>query len=130
MRRYEEANGADPVLYQVKKVCIISNTREPLKKRLQLKVGKPRTFDGLRVATEDYLRSRRIFKTTSNANTHTMMIRWKSTPRTGKRTLVNEIFGKGKKGGKKGNNSHTGKVYGEQAAMFRPTIHVKTGSNG
>ena len=31
VRRYDEANGADPVPDQVKKACIISNTLEPLK---------------------------------------------------------------------------------------------------
>ena len=31
VRRYDEANGADPVPDQVKKACIISNTPEPLK---------------------------------------------------------------------------------------------------
>ena len=48
----------------------MSNTREPLKTHLQLKVSNFGTFDALRVATEDYLRSRRIFKTTSAGNTH------------------------------------------------------------
>ena len=65
VRRYDEANGTDPVPDQVKKACIISNTPEPLKTHLQLNVGKLGNFNALRVATEDYLRSRRIFKTTS-----------------------------------------------------------------
>ena len=39
VRRYDEANGTDPVLEQVKKACIISNTPEPLKTHLQLKCG-------------------------------------------------------------------------------------------
>ena len=70
VRRYDEANGTDPVPDQIKKACIISNTPELLKTHLQLNVGKLGTFDALRVATEDYLRSRRIFKTTSAGNTH------------------------------------------------------------
>ena len=70
VRRHDEANGTDPVSDQVEKACIISNTLEPLKTHRQLNVGKLGNFDALRVATEDYSRSRRIFKTTSNANTH------------------------------------------------------------
>ena len=70
VRRYDEANGTDPVPDQVKKACIISNTPEPLKTHLQLNVGKLGNFNALRVATEDYLRSRRIFKTTSAGNSH------------------------------------------------------------
>ena len=54
----------DPVPNQVKKACIISNTPEPLKTHLQLNVVKLGNFNALRVATEDYLRSRRIFRTT------------------------------------------------------------------
>ena len=50
MRRYDEANGTDPVPDQVKKACIISNTPELQKIHLQL--------------------SRRIFRTTSAGNTH------------------------------------------------------------
>ena len=74
MRRYDEANGTDPVPDQVKKACIISsNTPEPLKTHLQLNVAKLGNFNALRVATEDYLRSRRIFKTIS-AETHTMKV--------------------------------------------------------
>ena len=64
VRRYDEANGTDPVPDQVKKACVISKAPEPLKTRFQLNVGKLGNFDALRVATEDYLRSRRIFKTT------------------------------------------------------------------
>ena len=71
VRRYDEANGTDPVPDQVKKACIISNTPEPLKTHLQLNVGKLGNFNALRVATEDYLSSRRIFKTTSAGNTPT-----------------------------------------------------------
>ena len=54
VRRYDEANGTDPVPDQVKKACIISNTPEPLKTHLQLNVGKLGNFNALRVATEDY----------------------------------------------------------------------------
>ena len=70
VRRYDEANGTDPVPDQVKKACIISNTPEPLKTHLQLNVAKLGNFNALRVATEDYLRSRRIFKRNSTGNTH------------------------------------------------------------
>ena len=55
---------------QVRKACIISNTPEPLKTHLKLNVGRLGNFNALRVPTEDYLRSRRIFKTTSAGNTH------------------------------------------------------------
>ena len=71
VRRYDEANGTDPVPDQVKKACIISNTPEPLKTHLQPNVAKLGNFNALRVTTEDYLRSKRIFKTTSAGNTHT-----------------------------------------------------------
>ena len=92
----------------MKKACIISNTPEPLKTHHQLNVGKLGNFNASRVATEDYLRRRRIFKTTSAGNTHTMKIQWKSMPspenRKGKKS------GKGKKGGKKGKDGQgTGK---------------------
>ena len=53
VRRYDEANGTDPVPDQVKKVCIVSNTPEPLKTHLHLNVGKLGNFNALRVATED-----------------------------------------------------------------------------
>ena len=70
VRRYDEANGTDPVPDQVKKGLHHFRTRaEPLKTHLQLNVSNLGTFDALRVATEDYLRSRRIFKTTSAGNT-------------------------------------------------------------
>ena len=36
VRRYDEANGTDPVPDQVKKACIISNASELLKAHLQL----------------------------------------------------------------------------------------------
>ena len=111
VRRYDEANGTDPVPDQVKKACIISNTPEPLKTHLQLNVGKLGNFNAFRVATEDYLRSRRIFKTTSTGNTHdedSMEVDAVSRKRKGK-----EKSGKGKKGGKKGKESHSGKGYGE-----------------
>ena len=80
VRRYDEANGTDSVPDQVKKACIISNTLVPLKTHLQLNVAQLGNFDALRVATEDYWRSRRTFKTTSAGNTHTMKIRRMSTP--------------------------------------------------
>ena len=51
VRRYDEANGTDPVPDQVKKACIISNTPEPLKTHLQLNVAKLGNFNALRVAT-------------------------------------------------------------------------------
>ena len=63
----------------------------------------------LRVATEDYLRSRRIFKTTSAGNTHDEdSMEVDAVSRKGK-----EKFGKGKKSGKKEKESHSGKGYGE-----------------
>ena len=95
VRRYDEANGTDPVPDQVKKGVLISNTPEPLKTHLQLNVAKLGNFNALRVATEDYLRSRRIFKATS---------------RKGKGKGKS---GKGKKGGKEGKESQSGKGYGE-----------------
>ena len=70
VRQYDEANGTDRVPDQVKMACIISNTPEPLKTHLQLNVAKLGNFNAFRVATEGYLRSRRIFKTTSGGNTH------------------------------------------------------------
>ena len=75
VRRCDKANGTDPVPDQVKKACIISNTPEPLKTHLQLNVRKLGNFNALCVATEDYLRSRRIFKT---------KIQWKSMQYPGK----------------------------------------------
>ena len=69
------------------------------------------TFNASHVATEDYLRSRRIFKTTSAGNTHdedSMEVDAVSGKGKGK-----EKSGKGKKGGKKGKESHSGKGYGE-----------------
>ena len=105
LRRYDEANGADPVPDQVKNACIISNTLQPLKTHLQLNVGKLGNFNELRVATEYYLRSRRIFKTTSARNTHdedSMEVDALSRKGKGK-----EKSGKGKKGGKKGKEIHS-----------------------
>ena len=64
VRRYNEANVTDHVPDQVKKACIISNTPEPLKTHLQLNVAQMGNFNASRVASEDHLRSRRIFKTT------------------------------------------------------------------
>ena len=94
VRRYDEANGIDPVPDQVKKACIISNTPEPLKTHLQLNVAKLGNFNALRVATKDYLRSRRIFKTTSSPMEVDAIISRKGKGK--------EKSGKGKKGGKKG----------------------------
>ena len=111
VRRYDEANGTDPVPDQVKKACIVSNTPEPPKTHLQLNVAKLGSFNALRVATEDHLRSRRIFKTTSAENTHdedSMEVDDISRKGQGK-----EKSGKGKKGGKKGKDGHSGKGYGE-----------------
>ena len=100
VRRHDETNGTNTVLDQVKKACIISNTPEPLKTYLQLNVAKLGNFNALRVATADYLRSRRIFKATSAGNTHdedSMEVDAISRKGKGK-----EKSGKGKKGGKKG----------------------------
>ena len=108
VRRYDEANGTDPVPDQVKKAYIISNTPEPPKAHLQLNVAKLGNFNALRVATEDYLRSRRIFKTTSAGNTHdedSMEVDAISRKGKGK-----EKSGKGKKGGKKGKKATQAKV--------------------
>ena len=107
VRRYDEANGTDPVPDQVKMACIISNRPEPLKTHLQLNVDLLGNFNALRVATEDYLRSRRIFKTTSAGNTHDEdSMEVDAVSRKGK--------GKEKSGkGKKGKESHSGKGYGE-----------------
>ena len=41
VRRYDEANGTDPVLDQVQKACIFSNTPEPLKTHLQVERQQP-----------------------------------------------------------------------------------------
>ena len=111
VRRYDEANNTDPVPDQVKKAYIISNTPEPLKTHLRLNVAKLGNFNALRVATEDYSRSRRIFKATSAGNTHdedSMEVDAVSRKGKGK-----EKSGKGKKGGKKGKESDSGKGYGE-----------------
>ena len=111
MRRYDETNGTDVVPDQGKKTCIISNTSESLKTHIQLNVGKLGNFNALRVTSEDYLRSRRIFKTTSAGNTHdedSMEIDAVSRKGKGK-----EKSGKGKKGDKKGKESHSDKDYGE-----------------
>ena len=40
VRRYDEANGTDPVPDQVKKSCIMSITPEPLKTHHHVNVGK------------------------------------------------------------------------------------------
>ena len=130
VRRYDEANGTDPVPDQVKRACIISSTTEPLKTHLQLNVSKVGTFDALRVATEDYLRSRRIFKTTSAGNTHEddpMEVDVLSRKGKGK-----EKSGNGKKSGKKGKERVTlGKVtenrkWTTRALMVSVEIAVNT----
>ena len=108
VRRYDEANGTDPVPDQVKKACIMP---EPLNTHLQLNFGKLGNFNALRVATEDYLRSRRIFKTTSAGNTNDEdSMEVDAVSRKGKGT---EKSGKGKKGAKKGKEIHSGKGHGE-----------------
>ena len=116
VRRYDEANGTDPVPDQVKMACIISNTPEPLKTHLQLNVSNLGTFDALRVATEDYLRSRRIFKTTSAGNTQEddpMEVDVVSRKGKGKGKS-----GMGKKGGRKGKESHSGKGHGDSKIEY------------
>ena len=111
VNRYDEANGTDPVPDQVKKTCIISNTPEPLKTHFQLNVGKLGNFNALRVATEDHLRSRRIFKTTSAGNTHDEdSMEVDAVSRKGKGKGKEKS---GKKCGKNGKESHSGKSYGE-----------------
>ena len=104
VRRYDEANGTDHVPDQAKKACIISNTPEPLKTHLQLNVSNLGIFDALRVATEDHFRSRRIFKTTSAGNTH------EDDP------MEVDVFS-GKKGGKKGKESHSKKKVTENRKL-------------
>ena len=109
VRRYDEANGTDPVPEQVKKACIISHTPGPLETHPQLNVAKLGNFDASRVATEDYLRSRRIFKTTSFRNTHddeSMEVDAVSRRGKGK-----EKTQQGQEGWQK--ESHSGKGYGE-----------------
>ena len=111
VRRYDEANGTEPVPDQVRKACTISNTPELLKTNLQLNVSKVGNFNALRVASEDYLRSRRIFKTPSAGNTHDEdSMEVDAVSRKGKGKVKS---GKGKRGGKKGKESLSGKGYGE-----------------
>ena len=125
VRRYDEANGTDPVPDQVKKACIFSNTPEPLKTHLQLNVGKLGNFNASRVATQDYLRSRRIFNTTSAGNTHDEdSMEVDVISRKGK---SKEESGKGKKGGKKGKESHSGKGHGKRQQSTRDSrVSVET----
>ena len=105
VRRYDEANGTDPVPDQVKKACIISNTPEPLKTHLQLNVAKLGNLN---------LRSRRIFKTTSAGNTHDEhSMEVDAVSRKGKSKGKSS---KGEKDGKKGKEGHSGKGYGETTA--------------
>ena len=114
VRRYDEANGINPVPDQVKKACIISNTPEPLETHLQLNVPKLGNFNTLRVAIEKHLRSRRIFKATSAGNTHEDdPMEVDALSRKGKGKGKSGI---GEKGGKKGKDSHTGQGYGETTA--------------
>ena len=111
VRRYE-ANGTDPVPDQVKKACIISNTLDPLKTHLQLNVGKLGNNNALRVATEDYLRSRRLFKTTSAGNTHDEDTHDEDSMEVD--AVSQKGKGKEKSGkGKKGKESHSDKGYRE-----------------
>ena len=78
------------------------------------------------MATEDYLRSRRIFKTTSAGNTHdedSMEVDAQS-PEEGK---AKEKSGKGKKGGKKGKESTQAKVTEKRQQSTRDSMeNVKT----
>ena len=74
-------------------------------------MAKLGNFNASRVATEDNLRSRRVFETTSAGNAHdedSMEVDAVSQKGKGKGKS-----GKGKKGGKKGKESHSGKGYGE-----------------
>ena len=106
VRRYDEANGTDPVPDQVKKACIISNMSEPLKTHVQLNVAKLGKFNALRVATEDYLRSRRIFKMPSPGKGKA-----KKNPARARRVARKE---------QKGTESHSDKSHGET-----PTEHSR-----
>ena len=90
----------------------------PLKTHLQQNVGKLGQFDALRVATEDYMRSRRIFKTTASVTTHDDdPIEFDVLSRKGK---GKGKLGKGNKGGKQGKENHSGKGYGEQNSEHVP----------
>ena len=64
LRRHDEANGANPDR-QVKKACIISNALDTSSAE-RLTAGKLRWASR---GDRRYSRGRRIFKTTSNANT-------------------------------------------------------------
>ena len=92
VRRYDEANGTDPVPDQVKKACTISNTPEPLKTLVQLNVAKLANFNALRVATE------------GNTNDEDSM----EVDAVSQKEKGKEKSGKGKKGGKNGEESHSG----------------------
>ena len=116
VRRYDDANGTNPVPDQVKKACIISNTPEPLKTHLRLNVAELGNFNASRVATEDHLRSKRIFRTTSAGNIHDEdPMEVDAISRKGQSKGKS---GKGKKGGKKGKQSHSGKGHGEEHSRF------------
>ena len=74
---------------------------------VHLNVEKLGIFDGLRVATEDYLKSRRIYKATANANTHEDdLVEVDALSRKGMNGKGK--IGKGKEGGKKGKASQAG----------------------
>ena len=63
VQRYDAVNAVDNVPDIVKKATLISNTPEPLRTHLQLHAAKLLNFNEARVMVEDYLRSRRMFKT-------------------------------------------------------------------
>ena len=64
-----------------KGVHFFSNTAWASEDTSSVECWKTGNFNALRVATEDFLKSRRIFKTTSAGNTHTLKIQWKSMQR-------------------------------------------------
>ena len=122
VKRYDEAYGTDPVPDQVKKACIISNTPEPLKTHLQLNVAKLGNFNALRVATEDYLRSRRIFKRASAGNTHDEgSMEVDAIFRKGK---GKEKSGKGKKGGKKATRANVTEKRQQSTRDSRVSVEI------
>ena len=111
VRRYDEANGTDPVPDQVKKGVHYFEYARASENTSSANVAKLGNFNAIRVATEHYLRTRPIFKTTSAGNTHDEdSTEVDAVSRKGK---GKEKSGKGKKGGKKGKERHSGKCYGE-----------------
>ena len=110
---------------------------EPLKTHLQLNVAKLENVNALRVATEDHLRSKRIFKTTQAGNTHdedSMEVDAVSQKGKGK-----EKSGKGKRVARKEKkevtvrrqqNTHDSKVNVEMWKVRRPNLKVKVKSTG